>query len=88
MLLLFKGINGDKVMGSWGWPHKNWKIAMKPKENNYWEFAWKKILLNDGWMKLRHDQSGYYLTLNSTNDRNIYFYPNIKPCQGQKPCLR
>ena len=76
-------------MSTWGWAQQNSKIAMEPKGKKFRKFEWEKIMLNeDRWMKLRHYQSGYYLTLNSTSERNIYFYPNIKPCQGQKPCLR
>ena len=86
MLQFILGTNGDKVLTHQYWDPNAPDIALMSKKE-IWQFGWEKIPLNNGWMKLRHDKTGFFLTLDAS-DRNIYFHLNVKPCQGQKPCLR
>ena len=49
---------------------------------------WDKIFEEkDGWIKLRHYWSGQVLQL-SPDGKHLSVNYNLKPCHGQKPCLR
>ena len=54
------------------------------KQGGGWEKPRECI---DGWMKIRDVKSRQFLHLDEET-KKLTIRPNVKPCQGRKPCLR
>ena len=80
--------NSKKILSTVVWnASKNDKVVLRCNDDERTR-EWDKIYEGkDGWIKLRHYWSGKVLQL-SPDGEDLSVSHNLKPCHGQKPCLR
>ena len=78
----------DKILSTVVWNSRNNdKVVLRCNDDERTR-EWDKIYEGkDGWIKLRHYWSGKVLQL-SPDGEHLSVSHNLKPCHGQKPCLR